>query len=224
MPASYTAGNVMDLAAALLNDATQKLFNYTAQLPFLKLSMRDLDQDLTLIGNPLNMISEDEIPVAIGALALTLPDDFFLPLALQEKGSSDTYYVNMSEKTDISLLDATQSSTLVYWDFRHNDINFIGSTEARTVKLVYWRQLTELVDENSLSEVSGAQNLLAFRTASLCARHIGGNKAKADDLMVEYIAAMDRIESLTVKNNQGLRKRRRPFRTNRYSTQTVRIP
>ena len=58
MPAIYTASDVMDLSAALMNDAIQSLYNYTVQLPFLKMVMRDLDQELTLNGNPINLIND----------------------------------------------------------------------------------------------------------------------------------------------------------------------
>lgn len=224
MPAPYTAGSVMDLSAVLLNDAQQQLYNYTAQLPFLKSVMDDLDQQYTLNGNPLNLIGEAVITLSLGNTSLALPESFFLPISLQEKGSGDTFYSRMTEKSDVTILNLEQSSTLGYWDFRHNDINFIGSTEARTIKLVYWRFLTELVDEDSLSEIAGAKNYLAHKTASKCALYIGGNKDRAAMLAIEGEGFLDTLISLGTKNNQGNRVRRKPFRTGVGNGHYVRIP
>lgn len=224
MPAPYTAGQCMDLAAVLLNDSQQRLYNYTTQLPFLKSVMDDLDQQYTLNGNPLNLIGEAVIPLALGLIALPLPESFFLPISLQEKGTNDTFYSNMREKPNVDDLNLEQTSTLGFWDFRHNDINFVGSTEARTIKLIYWRFLTELVDEDSLSEIAGAKNYLAHKTAAKCALYIGGNKDRAMMLSAEGEGFLDNLLSLGTKNNQGKRVRRKPFRRGVSTVHSVRIP
>lgn len=224
MPAPYTAGQVMDTAAALLNDAQQAIFDYTAQLPFLKMVMRDLDQELTDIGCPINLISEYTYTLAAGLTALPLPESFFLPIKLQEKGTTDTFYSNMDEVSDVTEEDLEQTSILGIWDFRHNDINLVGSTDIRIVNLQYWRLLTELVDEDSLSEVAGAHNYLARKTASYCARYIGGNTTRADALALEAMGSLDLIQSLAIKNKQGIRVRRKPFRRGVGIIHSVRIP
>lgn len=225
MPVPYTAGSVMDLAASVyLNDARQKLYNYTVQLPYLKSATEDLDQQATLNGSPINIISEAVITLPEGDIALSLPESFFLPISLQEKGASDTFYSNMTEKPDVTTLDLEQSSTLGFWDFRHNDINFVGATEARTIRLVYWRFLDALVDEDSLVEISGAKNYLAAKTASKCALYIGNNQARATNIAIEAQGFLDTLESLWVKNNQGKRVRRKPFRRGVGTIHTARIP
>jgi len=225
MPAIYTAADVMNDSASLLNDAQQALYDYTAQLPYLRMVMRDLDQQLTLNGNPINLISEAEIPVLAGVLALTLPASFFLPISLMEKDSSDTFFSPMIEKANVGDLQLSQGTVLGYWDYRHNDINFIGSTQPRIVKLVYWRMLDEIVDEDSLSEIGGCRNVLAFRTAGMCAQYMGGNRERANDLNTDAQLSLDLILSLGSKNNQGKRVRRRPFpRRGPSNIQNVRIP
>jgi hypothetical protein len=213
----------MDLSSALLNDATQTLYNYTIQLPFLKMVMEDLDQQLTLNGNPINLISEAEIDVPLGDIALSLPAAFFLPISLMEKGDTDTKFWPMTQRADVTQLQLDQTNVLGYWDFRHNGINFIGSIVDRTVKLTYWRQLAELIDEDSLVEVASAKNMLALKTAALCAENIGGNEQRANRLEARSGIALDTLLSLGTKNNQGIRVRRRPFRIPTIR-QSVRIP
>jgi hypothetical protein len=211
---SYTAGSVMDTAAALLNDTAKALYSYTVQIPYLKIANRDLEQELQLTENQIDVISEAEIVVSANAISLALPTSFFLPIKLMEKASGDTFYSPMYEKPDVNLLNITPGQTLSVWDFRHNCINFIGATEDRTVRLEYWRTLSEIVDQNSNEQFSGAQNYLAFRTAALCAEFIAKDKGRADSLNLQGGAALDRIVSLFVKNNQGKRVRRKPFRRN----------
>lgn len=220
----YTAGDVMDDAAVLLNDAQQNLYDYTVQLPFLRMVMRDLEQQLDLNGNPINLISEAEIAVAAGITALPLPDNFFLPSKLLEKSSTDEFFTPMVEKADVGTLEVEQTDMLTYWDYRHNDINLLGSTVPKTVKLIYWRFLDEIVDEDSLSEISGARNILSHKVASKCARYVGGNKDKANDLNAEAEMSLDVLLSIGVKNNQGRRVRRKAFRVPvRYGI-AVRVP
>jgi len=223
MPVIYTAGDVMDDASALLNDANQALYNYTVQLPLLKMVMRDLDQELTLNDNPINLVGEAEIAVAIDARALSLPSNFFLPLKLMEKGDGDEFYQDMTIVSDIRSLQLSQTDVLGYWDFRRNSINFLGATTARTVQLEYWKQLDEIIDEDSLSDVGGARNVLAYKTAAKCARYIARDKERANDLELEGGISLDNLLSLGAKNNQGVRVRRKPFRISRIR-QTVRIP
>lgn len=218
MPAIYTAGDVMNDASVLLNDARQALFNYSTQLPFLKMVMRDLDQLLTLNENPINLIAEAEIVVLANATALALPSNFFIPISLMEKGSSDTFFSPMTEIADVEKLQVAATTNLGSWDFRHNDINFVGSIVDRTVKLIYWRNLDELIDEDSLSEVSGARNFLSKKTAAMCAQYIGNNTERAGILNADAMASLDLLLSIGTKNNQGKRVRRKPFRLFRRSS------
>lgn len=220
----YTASEVMDDAAVLLNDAAQTLYNYTVQLPFIKMVMRDLEQELQLAGSSLDIIDETAIAVGIGDTALALPANFFMPLSLQEKGAADTTYSPMFEKRSLVDLRLTAGKTLQYWDFSHNSVQFIGATEARTVKMTYYRLLTEIVDEDSLPDVIGARNLLAYRTAAMCAQYIGRDLDRATLLNSDAAASLERLTALTVKNNQGLRTRRRPFRIKYGRTIYVRLP
>lgn len=218
------ASAVMDDAAVLLNDTSKSLFSYAAQLPYLKLAYRDMDQELTLNEIPINLVSELEQTLASGTANLPLPTGFFLPISLQEKGPTETNesYRPIEEKKNINDLGLVASTTLGVYDFRHNCINFIASSASRKVRLYYWRTLAELIDQTSFVEIRGGQNYLAYRTAALCAQYIGGNATRAQALSVDAVVAMDRIIAIMVKNNQHKRVRRRPFRSGVRKTLLVR--
>lgn len=176
----------------------------------------ELEEQVDLHEHPLNLISETDIDVVAGAIVLSLPSNFFLPLRLQERGSTDTLessYVPMREVRDVRLLMRDPTDRLIEWDYRHNCINFVGCTLDRTVRLEYWRQLVEVEDENAQEVIPRAKSYLSFRTAALCAEFAGGdNPERAQSLNQNAASAMDRLMMLFVKNNQGNRVRRRPFR------------
>lgn len=216
--ANFTASNVMDEAAALLNDVSKAIFTYTAQLPYLKLAYRDMDQEFTANEIETNLISEAVISVPAGSSALPLPSSFFLPISLMEKGTGEANdkYVVMEEKRNINDMNMLATSTLGIWDFRHDCINLVASTADRTVRLYYWRTLPVIVDENSFAEIKGGQSYLSFRTAALCAMFIGGNANRASALNSEAEIAINRLIGLMVKNSQGNRTRRKAFRIRNY--------
>lgn len=212
---AYTAGNVMDTAAALLNDVAKSLFTYTFQLPYLRLAQTELEQELILSEVSLQLQVSANISVPANTTTLALPADFFLPISLEERpatSSSDNDFVPMVERA----FDPSQdkNTTLGVYDFRNNNINFIGATTANTVRLRYWRILTAVVDQTTNEEVNGGMNFLARRTAAICGSVLGGPMwgPRALELNAEARMDLDRLIALFVKDTQNNRTRRRPFR------------
>lgn len=224
---SYTAGSIMDASAVLLNDAAKTLYKYEVQIPYLKMANRDLEQQLDLGENQVNLISEYLTTVPASQKVLSLPTDFFLPIKLQERKSGETLdsaFVPMNECPNVSDLRVDPVNYLNYWDYRHNCINLIGSTEDRQVRLYYWRQIAEIVNEGSLEIIRGAENYLSFRNAALIAQYSAGNVARAAALNADAQIYGDRLLSIFIKNNQGNRVRRKPFRIGRgYGNYRVRV-
>lgn len=214
---SYTAGDVMDRAAVLLNDSAKRLYSYTIQLPYLRSAQEELDQEFNANEIQTNLISEIVIPVVAGAISLSLPVSFFLPISLQERKTGEISFSDMSEVKNVLDLDQTANSSLAVWDYRHNCVNFIAANQDRDVRLFYWRTLPDIIDDTSDEPMKGAKNALAFRTAALCAEFAGGgNETRALSLNIQASMATDRLISLYTKNNQGKRVRRKPFRVGLY--------
>jgi len=221
MAAPYTAGDVMDSAAALLNDPGKSLFTYAVQIPYLKMANQQLEQELQVNECPLNLISEYESTVTAGTITLSLPTSFFLPISLKERRNGSTQeadYCDMKEVANIYDLSLNQGTVLTYWDFRHNCINFVGATEARQVRLYYWRQGSITTESGSLENQAGANNFLAYKTAALSARFIRKQLELADALDISAAQSLELLIANLVKNHQGLRVRRRPFRNGRSRT------
>lgn len=213
---SYTAGDVMDLAAALLNDRAKSKYSHDTQLPYLGIAQDDLESELLDNG----LVIENEIAIInvdANALFIPLPCNFFLPLVISERDRSSTNdndFVQMTENSFENSIEPT--TTLGQWNFRNNKINLIGSTIDKTIRLTYRRTLTKFTnEENYVEEVIKAKNFLSFRTAALSAEFIGRRKDIADSMNLQAIASLDKLVSIYTKNAQGVRVRRRPFRLNR---------
>lgn len=223
----YTVADVMDVAAAALNDNNKALFTYDVQMPYVRMAIRDVEQDFLLSGVTIGLVDDIAIPVLKGETELSLPPSFFLPISLAERayGSNDQY-VPMTERAfandDISI---PAIDTLNTWDFRHNCINFNACTADREVKLNFWRTLPSVLNQNQTGYLVGAINTIGFKTAQYCAKFIGNNEARSDSVGLEYQDSLDKILGLYTKNNQGKRVRRKPFRLNNTGPYiNVRVP
>lgn len=215
---TYTAGDVMDRAASMLNDTAKSMYSYTVQLPYLKSAHQMMEQEALLHEVPLALISEYETTVSAGALNPSLPTSFFLPLSLKERvdGSVlESDYYEMTQVDNVNDLSLQPIDILKYWDWRHNCINFVGATADREVRIYYWRQLSLLTGEGSIPPLAGADNYLAYKTAALCARYIMADRERADDLDGQAQLCLDTLMAVLTKNNQGVRVRRLPFRRSR---------
>lgn len=209
---AYTAGDVMNLSAALNNDRFKRLFSDEVQLPFLKMANDDLDIELIDNGIPEQKVI-CEVTVLKNTENVTLPCAFFLPIALEQRISTSTdddAFIPITEKIIEPSMSAT--ANIQYWTFRNNKIYITPSTEDKTVRVEFYRSLTTIADSSTVEEVNKAQNYLAFRTAALCSEFIGGNKARADSQNMQAIIYRETLISALIKNGQANRVRRKPFR------------
>lgn len=217
MSSPFTAGDVMDESASLLNDVAKKLFTYTAQLPYLKRANESLENLLIACGVSVQRRSGVTLTVPASTTTIDLglnvnyPSDMLLPINLWEKTDAGSRFNLMTEQEWEP--DITPTSELSLWSFRDNTIYTPGVTTQRLVKIDYWRQLSAVTSSGSNEEIGGSKTYLAAKTAELCARYIGQNGEVADSLLsIEVVPAQDLLERIYIKNSQGTRSRRRPFR------------
>ncbi len=214
----FLASDVMDQSAAYLNDTALSLFTYTAQLPYVKMANEKLEKLLLMYGTSIQRMVSATITVAAHAKTLTLPTDFLLPEKLFERapGDTDDAWVPMYEKDYEP--NSTEQTTLMYWAFRNNAINFVGCSAIREVRMQYERQLAIITSQNSPEDFYLSKNYLSAKTAELCARYIGMNKERGDELRDnEVFMAEDDLMRILVLNNQANGSRRQRFTTGRYN-------
>lgn len=193
--AAVNASVAFATARALLNDISNTFFTDTVLLPYLVQSFRELEVELR-VNNASIMRATTVVTVAISATTMvSLPTDINEPIKLWEKatGGTNATYSPMTEYDPLP--NAVGSTTLRYWNWDGTNINFIASSVARSVRMEYWRVLTEPTAAGSSLVFINAEDYIAPRTAALAAGALGEEKITlyltqvAKDALDKVIAA-----------------------------------
>jgi len=168
---------VFATARTLLNDDAAVTFTDAVLLPKLVEAFRELQAKLILSAAPM-MRSEATQNIAANVITLVIPVDLVAPIRLWEKaqGSGNNTYIPMTEQDPLPNL-APSTSALIYWQWYQQAINLIGCTLTRTVKIQYWRSLTEPTGSGSDLIFNRGELFLAPRTAALMAGVVGESEA-----------------------------------------------
>ncbi len=206
------ASDVMDKAATLLNDAAKVTFGYTILLGKLQIAWEDLQNKLAEHGaSIIKHKTSSAISIAAHAKDVTsYPADFLSPIDLYERavGATDDDWTPMSEQD--FLPNRTESDQLQDWSWNGDEINFVGCTENREIKMDYLGQIAAITSENSAIPVTGSLNFLAYRTAAIQAAILKNDLAGS--LASEAGAALQTFLNTRAKQRQGLPVRRKPYR------------
>lgn len=202
--------DILDEAAALLNDPTQKMYTDVILLPYVKRSFQDLQLQLHLeqvqVLNEISTVQE----VNAGSTTLpSLPTDLIQPSKMEERlsGSTNSFSPMYEKQWEPN---TTPGTSLVYWTWREQIINFIGATTKREVKLYYLKNLAAIVDANSVIPVSYCQPFMASRTAYYAAAFAGENPTKAKMLKDDADEAFEKLLTVEANRRQSMPVRRIP--------------
>lgn len=204
------ASEVMDLAAALLNDAAKTKFTYAVMLPYTQSAWNKFQMHLQENGIPVMREISAVIDVAINATTINLPSGLIQPISLGERkdGTTDLFYP-VDEK-DIPEMDPI--AEIRFWEWREENININPPTSAREVKLRYWKSLNPCSSQSSNLNALNSTEYLANKTASLTARYVGEDSVRADYLDAEAERYKDIALNLEVRAKQS-----QPVRPKGYS-------
>ncbi len=220
---SFTAGQVMDVAAALLNDINKTTFTYVAMQPYLQLASQELQEYFQLNNLPISNDTSEIIEVDAGdtevgfvgdTAAPNLPEDLVEIQQLWYSPRGQTVWSPMTKRTYLPhYLEAADLDPLTYWAWYKQRINFLAAATDADIKIDYIRTLfPDMVDENSQINLINGRTFFEYRTAALSAEFIGENEARAAQLNAYAVPAMDRAAGINVKGQQSIPVRRRPFR------------
>lgn len=215
----YTAGDVMDTAAALNNDSDKQVYTYAVQLPYVKRAFRELREELELNNVPVT----SRIAVLSGIVAGVteidfntipgLPEDLVEIRQLWERPTGIDPWLQMSRRETLPYyLDGIQSANFLMFSWQDNKIKLLATTQTNDLKIDYVSQLNDIVDENTIIGIVNGRSFLESRCAALCAQYIGEDKPRADDLNADGVMALDRLTMIESKAKQAIFTRRRPFR------------
>jgi len=214
------ASEVMNDVRAALNDVAIDLYSNEVQLPYLKIANDDLSDELIDHGSTVQKEVDAEINVLAGATTVVLPDDIVVPISMFVKNVGDEYFQYRPMKQALFVPNTQRGSELVFWDWRNQEINLVGSTIDKVVRLRYNRLLTAIIGENSPVTFTHSKGYLAYHTAALLALHVAQNQTVASILESQAEKKLTKLLKREVKQNQARPVRRRAFRLRNYGYQT----
>jgi len=221
-----TAGQIMSLVRALLNDAAGNLFTDTVLLPYANSAYRKVQRALGNIQS--GTFLSDDVLLVVPAVAAAdpslqvsitdattppnqLPTDLLVPLKLWERanGSADDF-VEMTDLTNHGGLPSQpQDVNLEYWEWRADGLYFIGATQDVQIRLRYQKCYPDFVDATSPVLIRNAQEAIAYFTAAMASAARGAPQAARWDA-----AGVDALEDLLTRATQREQysgHRRRPY-------------
>lgn len=223
---STTVAQVLDKAAALMNDAAKTSFTNAAMLPYFNIALDELQESFAQNNIPVTNSGTSPaitIPIGtkligpqdgIGASLPALPADFVQAQALYERlaGSADPFVPMTRREFLPHALDDLATEALQYWTYEGQQIRFVGATTTREIKIDYIKSLfpNGLTASDPLGLIN-CNSFLYYRTAALCSHFIGENETRAGQLNGFAELAINRVITLNVKGKQSIQTRRRPF-------------
>ena len=208
------ASEVMQKSASLLNDTARSVYTYSAQLPYLRIAVDELQEYFQLHDLAVTQLTSSIINIPKGTTQCLLPSDLIEPQEIYERAEGIDPFVKMTRKEYLPhYLGSTPLNQFIYYTWQNQLIQFPSSVRNNDLKIDYIRQLfTTIVDENTQINIINAKTFLEYRTASLCAEFIERNLASAQALNTYAILALDRVTGISIKGKQNIMTRRRPFR------------
>lgn len=216
------ASEVMDLAAAAMNDVDKTTYTYDVQIPYLKLAMQELQEVFELNSLAVTEQSSRAIPVPNGTEAIEfnavgatrLPDNLIEPQQLWERFANSYPWTPMVRKEFIPHdLAGVAANMWTYWVWQSNKILLLPSNGDNEIKIDYVGSLfPKYVRTDTILPVQNGIGYLAYKTAELMSDMIEHNQSRAQTNGNRALASLDRISGITIKSKQQIVARRRPFR------------
>src|SRR5207249_459003 len=205
---------VMQKSPSVLNDTTLSVYTYSAQLPYLRIAVDELQEYFQLHDLAVTQLTSTIINVPVGQIQCSLPSDLIEPQEVYERAEGIDPFVKMTRKEYLPhYLESVPLNRFVYYVWQGQVIKFPVSVRNNDLKIDYIRQLfSTIVDENTQINIINAKTFLEYRTASLCAEFIERNLASSASLNNYAMLALDRTTGISIKGKQNIMTRRRPFR------------
>jgi hypothetical protein len=226
MPSSeLLAGTVMDMSAVLLNDRDKTTYTYAIQIPYLQMSLQELEEffqlnaisTVQITSSPVIQIDAGITEIVFGATAPapSLPANLVDIQRVWIRNRNSNPFIPMS-KVDFlpHNQEGTETNNIIVYVWQQQKLIFLPSNMDNDIKLDYIGTLfTDVEDEGSEINVINARSYLEYRTAALVAEFVEHNTERANGLNVNAGPALDRALGINVKGKQMIMTRRRPFRS-----------
>lgn len=213
------ASDVLVTARAMLNDPTGAIYADTPMYALMNKAYKELQTKLNAHG--ISTAKEVGVVLAITAGTTVLSDGALLPtgliypITLEERaeGATDDQWYPMDEtEWEPNII---RSTSLRFWTWRNDEINFPGAITNREVKMKYVKSLGDIVDQNSPITVINSETWMAQRLAALASLLLGSNPSRAsalDNDLNRDGGVWDDLKATFIKRKQAIPVRRRRTR------------
>jgi hypothetical protein len=218
---SFTAGDVFELAAAVLNDQVQAVYTDAVQMPYLNIAILDLKRQLQLNNVPVTNDTSAVITIPantdeleIGGTTPCLPADLIEIQQLWQRWSGTENPFLPIQKFEFlpHYWDDTQTSQIPAWSWIAQKTKFISANIALDLKVDYIADIIPAItDADDEISVLNAMGYLVYQTAGHCAMFIGSNESRASVNYTLAKGSLDEILGISSKGRQSIYTRRRPF-------------
>ena|SRR5438105_2589044 len=215
-----TWSEILDLSAAALNDTAREKFTNSVLIPYLNMSLIELQEIFELNDIP---VSEDTsviltIPAGTGAIGYnttpSLPSNLIEIKQLWESTSGINSFVPMNKLGFIGPITTPKSSFGVYaWNSQ--EIRVLPAIGAIDIKIDYVKALFNPVTIsliNTQNTIRNTDGYIWARSASFAAFFIDENTTRSVELNNDAAASLQRSLGISIKGTQSIITRRRPFR------------
>jgi hypothetical protein len=208
------ASEIMNEAAALMNDAGGFTWGYTQLLPYLKRAYGTLELHLFLNGvRDLKEVSAVVPVIAQSTTVTMLPDDFVQPIFIEERGfgSTDPFYPVAESDWEQDF----KADSVMFWNWRDGNLQINPPNIDRELRLRYRKGLTPIIGENTNITILLAKPYLSAKTAANASAFGAANAERAAILNSEANAELQMLIAAEIRNQQGVSFRRRGYGASR---------
>lgn len=215
-----TLQDVITTVPALLDDFNRGVFSGEFILPYVNVAQRSILTKMRSAGVPEVKVRSSTIVIPANTTTLTktttpaLPSDFVWPDELWESksgGNNEDYYRIIGP---ITLPNQSRSTTLGYWDYKDGEIQFIGATQIRDIKIDYWSTISDFstpVNPSDAVILQDAVNIISL----LCCKAIAvsrGQYQAAEAFSAQADEELEQVINAQLKMQQQQPDRRQPYR------------
>jgi len=215
---------IITTVAGLMNDSSQSLYTNSVCLPFLNMSLDELQELYELNGIPITNETSTAITLKSGIDRLgpdtipSLPSDFIELKQLWESPTGINEWTPVENREFIPhyIEDGTQISQFLFYAWEHGRIRLIAANQDNDLKLDYTAMIFNtpilIKDINVNLPYTNIKTYLEYKTAALCSMFIAENESRAMALDALTGTALSRALGISIKGMQSIVTRRRPFR------------
>lgn len=215
---------IITAVAALMNDAQQTVYTNAACLPYLNLSLDELQELFEQNDIPITNETSTSILIKSGIDRLghdtnpALPSDLIEIKQLWESPAGLEQWTPVVKKDTIPhyLQNTTTISQFLIWVLEKGRIRLIPANADNDLKIDYISSMfnTPILIANIDVNLpfTNIKTYLEYKTAALCAMFIAENESRAVALDSLTSTALNRAMGIPIKGMQTIITRRRPFR------------